>query len=56
MDATSISLRTLIEGALTADAILILTLWMSAAIETRLLQRPWGRSVAAQAVRCDAPC
>jgi small-conductance mechanosensitive channel len=36
------SLRTLIEGALTAGAVLILSLWVSAAIEGRLLRSAVG--------------
>jgi small-conductance mechanosensitive channel len=36
------SLRTLIEGALTAGAVLILSLWVSAAIENRLLHSAVG--------------
>lgn len=39
---STISVRTLIEGALTAGAVLILTLWVSAAIETRLLKSAVG--------------
>jgi len=34
---TNVSLRSMIEGALTAGAALVLTLWLSAAIESRLL-------------------
>jgi small-conductance mechanosensitive channel len=37
-----LSLRTLIEGALTAGAVLILSLWVSAAIESRLLRSAVG--------------
>ena len=37
-----LSLRTLIEGALTASAVLILSLWVSAAIESRLLRSAVG--------------
>jgi small-conductance mechanosensitive channel len=40
--ASTVSLRTLIEGALTAGAMLILTLWISAAIEARLLKSAVG--------------
>ncbi|WP_439115112.1 mechanosensitive ion channel family protein [Hydrogenophaga sp.] len=40
--ASTISVRTLIEGALTAGAVLILALWVSAAIETRLLKSAVG--------------
>lgn len=39
---TSMSVRTLIEGTLTAGAVLILTLWVSAAIESRLLRSATG--------------
>ncbi len=39
---TSMSLRTLIEGSLTAGAVLILTLWVSAGIESRLLRSATG--------------
>lgn len=39
---SQISVRTLIEGALTAVAVLILSLWISAAIETRLLRSAVG--------------
>jgi len=42
MGASTISLRTLIEGALTAGAVLIVTLWISAAIEARLLKSAVG--------------
>jgi small-conductance mechanosensitive channel len=40
--ATTLSLRTLIEGILTAGAVLILSLWVSSAIETRLLRKAVG--------------
>lgn len=40
--SSTVSLRTLIEGALTAGAMLILTLWVSAAIEARLLKSAVG--------------
>ncbi len=40
--ASTVSLRTLIEGALTAGAMLIVTLWISAAIEARLLKSAVG--------------
>ena len=39
---STVSLRTLIEGALTAGAMLIVTLWISAAIEARLLKSAVG--------------
>ncbi len=38
MGSTRISLRTAIEGALSAGAVLVLALWVSAAIEKRLLR------------------
>lgn len=40
--STPLSLRSLIEGALTAGAVLILALWVSSAIETRLLRSAVG--------------
>lgn len=40
--SSTLSLRTLIEGALTAGAVLIVTLWISAAIESRLLKSAVG--------------
>jgi len=39
---TTLSVRNLIEGLLTACAVLIFTLWISAAIETRLLRSATG--------------
>ena len=39
---STLSVRTLLEGLLTAGAVLILTLWISAAIETRLLRSATG--------------
>ncbi|MHB8947725.1 MAG: mechanosensitive ion channel family protein [Rhodoferax sp.] len=42
MGGAKMSVRTLIEGALTAGAVLIFTLWISAAIETRLLRSATG--------------
>jgi small-conductance mechanosensitive channel len=39
---SQLSVRTLIEGALTAVAVLILALWISAAVETRLLRSAVG--------------
>jgi len=39
---TSLSVRTLIEGTLTAVAVLIVTLWISSAIESRLLRHASG--------------
>lgn len=39
---TTLSLRTLIEGVITAGAVMILALWVSAAIEARLLRQASG--------------
>lgn len=39
---TTMSVRTLLEGVVTAGAVLILMLWVSAAIETRLLRSATG--------------
>ena len=39
---TTLSVRTMIEGALTAGGVLILTLWISSALETRLLRSATG--------------
>jgi small-conductance mechanosensitive channel len=43
--ATSMSVRTLIEGTLTAGAVLIVALWISSAIETRLLRSAVGNDL-----------
>lgn len=40
--STTLSLRTLIEGLVTASAVMIVALWVSAAIETRLLRKATG--------------
>ncbi|MFY3384507.1 mechanosensitive ion channel family protein [Paracidovorax sp. MALMAid1276] len=40
--ASTLSVRTLIEGTLTAGAVLLLALWISAAIESRLLRSVTG--------------
>lgn len=40
--SSTLSLRTLIEGVITAGAVMILSLWVSAAIETRLLRKATG--------------
>lgn len=40
--ASSLSVRNLIEGALTAGAVLILTLWISSSIEARMLRSATG--------------
>ena len=42
MGTSSISLRTLIEGVLTAGAVLIVSLWISSSIEARLLRSAKG--------------
>jgi small-conductance mechanosensitive channel len=39
---STLSVRTMLEGALTAGAVLFLTLWVSAAIESRLLRNASG--------------
>lgn len=39
---STLSVRTMLEGALTAGAVLIFTLWISSAIETRLLRSATG--------------
>lgn len=43
--ASSMSVRTLIEGTLTAGAVLIVVLWISSAIETRLLRSAVGNDL-----------
>lgn len=43
--ASSMSVRTLIEGALTAGGVLIVALWISSAIETRLLRSAVGNDL-----------
>lgn len=45
-----LSVRTLIEGALTAGAVLIVTLWVSAAIESRLLKSATGSDLSLRKV------
>jgi len=40
--STTLSLRTMIEGMITAGAVLILSLWISSAIEARLLRKSVG--------------
>lgn len=42
LGGSHISLRTLVEGVLTAGAVLIVTLWISSAIEARLLHNATG--------------
>jgi small-conductance mechanosensitive channel len=48
--ATTLSVRTVIEGALTAGAVLIVTLWVSAAIESRLLRSASGSDLSLRKV------
>jgi len=45
-----LSVRTLIEGALTAGAVLIVTLWISAALESRLLKSATGSDLSLRKV------
>ncbi len=40
--ASTLSLRTLLEGSITAGAVMILALWVSSAIESRLLRKATG--------------
>jgi small-conductance mechanosensitive channel len=40
--ASNLSVRTMLEGLLTAGAVLLITLWISSAIETRLLRSATG--------------
>ena len=47
---TMLSVRTLIEGALTAGAVLIVTLWISAALESRLLKSATGSDLSLRKV------
>jgi len=42
MGSSTLSVRTMLEGALTAGLVMIVTLWISAAIETRLLKNATG--------------
>ncbi len=48
--ASVLSVRTLIEGALTAGAVLIVTLWVSSAIESRLLKSATGSDLSLRKV------
>jgi len=47
---SQLSVRTLIEGALTAGAVLIVTLWVSSAIESRLLKSATGSELSLRKV------
>ena len=51
---TAMSLRTLIEGSLTAGAVLILTLWVSAGIESRLLRSATGGTLSLRKAASNA--
>ncbi|WP_396435453.1 mechanosensitive ion channel family protein [Limnohabitans sp.] len=48
--ASVLSVRTLIEGALTAGAVLVVALWVSAAIEARLLKSATGSDLSLRKV------
>lgn len=52
--ATTLSLRTTIEGIVTAGAVLILSLWVSAAIETRLLRKAAGADLSLRKAASNA--
>lgn len=47
---STLSVRTLIEGALTAGAVLIVTLWISSALEARLLKSATGSDLSLRKV------
>jgi small-conductance mechanosensitive channel len=48
--SSTLSVRTLLEGALTAGAVLIFTLWVSAALESRLLRSATGSDLSLRKV------
>lgn len=48
--ASTMSLRTLLEGVLTAGAVLIVTLWVSSALESRLLKSATGSDLSLRKV------
>ncbi len=52
--SSTLSVRTLIEGALTAGAVLIVTLWVSAALESRLLKSATGSELSLRKVISNA--
>ena len=52
--ATTLSVRTLIEGLVTACAVLIVTLWISSAIETRLLRSVTGSELSVRKALSNA--
>ena len=45
MGSTTLSVRTMIEGALTAAIVILITLWISSAIESRLLRTATGNEL-----------
>ena len=45
MGASTLSLRTLLEGALTAGVVILVTLWISSTIESRLLRKATGNEL-----------
>ena len=51
---TKLSVRTLIEGSLTAGAVLIVTLWISSAIESRLLSSATGSELSLRKAASNA--
>jgi small-conductance mechanosensitive channel len=51
---SKLSLRTLLEGALTAGAVLLLTLWISSAIESRLLRSASGSELSLRKAASNA--
>jgi small-conductance mechanosensitive channel len=50
MGGSAMSVRTLLEGVLTAGAVLIVTLWMSSALESRLLRSATGSDLSLRKV------
>jgi len=50
----SVSLLTLVQGALSAGAVLLLVLWLSAAIESQLLKGAAGSSISARKMAANA--
>lgn len=54
LGATKVSLRTLLEGSLTAGAVLILSLWLSSVIEARLLRGASGSDLSLRKAASNA--
>lgn len=54
LGGTTMSVRTLIEGVLSAGAVLIVALWISSAIEARLLQDASGESLSLRKAASNA--